>query len=147
LPSATRVHHLGIAVESIEKALGLYRALGLETAHETVVETERVKVAMLPAGDSRIELLEPLGPESPIARFLAKHGEGLHHVALAVDNLDEAIARLADSGARLVSEPGIGAEGYRYVFVHPKSAGGVLLELVEAPAAEDPPFKGAPVSP
>jgi methylmalonyl-CoA epimerase len=124
---------LGIAVESIEEALGFYRdALGLEAVHETRVEAEKVRVAMLPAGEPRIELLEPTAADSPIARFLAKRGEGLHHVALEVDDLDAAVRRLLESGARLISEePRIGAEGYRYVFVHPKSARGVLLELIE----------------
>lgn len=128
-----RIHHLGVAVRSISHALLLYRdALGMEVAHETVVEAEKVKAAMLPAGDARIELLEPTEEDSVVGRFLAKHGEGLHHVAVEVADLDAAVARLRAQGARLIdAEPRIGAEGYRYVFVHPASAGGVLLELVE----------------
>lgn len=133
MADSPKIHHLGIAVESIDQALALYEdALGLKTAHRTAVEAEGVNVAMLPAGEGRIELLEPSTPDSPVGRFLAKHGEGLHHVALAVPDLDAAIERLKASGARLISEEArIGAEGYRYVFVHPKSAGGVLLELIE----------------
>lgn len=128
-----RIHHLGVAVRSISDALAFYRdALGMEVAHETAVETEKVKAAMLPAGDARIELLEPTEQDSVIGRFLAKRGEGLHHVAVEVEDLDAAVARLRRQGARLIDpEPRVGAEGYRYVFVHPASAGGVLLELVE----------------
>lgn len=133
MPANPRIHHLGIAVRSIEAALRLYRdTLGMEVAHTAVVEAEKVKVAMLPAGESRIELLEPLEPDSAVGRFLAARGEGLHHVAMAVEDLDEAVERLRASGARLAStEVRIGAEGYRYVFLHPKSAHGVLLELIE----------------
>ena len=133
MADSAKIHHLGIAVQSIDEALELYEgALGLRAAHRTTVEAEGVSVAMLPAGEGRIELLEPSKPDSPVGRFLAKHGEGLHHVALAVEDLDAAIEKLKASGARLISEEArIGAEGYRYVFVHPKSAGGVLLELIE----------------
>jgi methylmalonyl-CoA epimerase len=129
---------LGIAVASIDKALELYRdALGLHVAHEALVEAEQVRVAMLPAGEPRIELLEPTAPDSPIGRFLETEGEGLHHVAITVDRLDTVIAKLEEAGVRLVSnEIRTGAEGYRYVFVHPKSAGGVLLELIERPSIE-----------
>lgn len=133
MPAKPRIHHLGVAVRSISDALVLYRdALGLEVAHETVVDAEQVKVAMLPAGETRIELLEPTEESSVIGRFLAKRGEGLHHVAMEVDDLDAAVAELESKGLRLVNaEPRIGAEGYRYVFVHPASSGGVLLELIE----------------
>ena len=134
MPGTTRIHHLGVAVRSIDAALELYRdALGLEVAHEEVVAAEKVKVAMLPAGGPRIELLEPTEAGSVLGRYLEKHGEGLHHVALEVDDLDAVVRALLGRGARLVDpQPRIGAEGYRYVFVHPASAGGVLLELVEA---------------
>ncbi|MEZ5397090.1 MAG: methylmalonyl-CoA epimerase [Bryobacterales bacterium] len=133
MTDAAKIHHLGIAVESIDKALAFYEgALGLKAEHRSTVETEGVNVAMLPTGESRIELLEPCRPDSPIARFLDKRGEGLHHVALCVPDLDAAIERLLAQGARLIHEEArIGAEGYRYLFVHPKSAGGVLLELIE----------------
>ena len=134
MSDSPRIHHLGVAVRSIDDALELYRdALGLEVAHRGSVPAEKVKVAMLPAGGPRIELLEATEPDSPIGRFVEKRGEGLHHVAVEVQDLDAAVRSLAARGARLVNpEPRIGADGYRYVFVHPESAGGVLLELVEA---------------
>lgn len=128
-----RIHHLGVAVSSLDDALKFYRdALGLDAAQTVEVEQEKVRVAMLPAGEARIELLEPTAADSPIAKFLAKRGDGLHHIALRTDDLDAAVERLKREGARLVTEEiQIGAEGYRYVFVHPKSTGGVLLELIE----------------
>jgi methylmalonyl-CoA epimerase len=125
--------HLGIAVRSLAEAVGFYeRMLGLKvTGYETIVQ-EQTKVAMVPLGDTRIELLEATAPESPIARFLAKRGPGLHHICLRVPDLAAAVTRLRESGARILNEePGVGAGGHRYVFVHPSSAGGVLLELVE----------------
>lgn len=127
------IDHIGIAVRSIDEALGLYRdALGLDPVSRTVVEHERVEAAVLPTGGGRIELLQPTSDDSVIARFLRRRGQGVHHVALRVDNLEEAIETLRTSGRRLVTDRiQIGAEGYRYVFVHPGSTGGVLLELVE----------------
>ena len=127
------VDHIGIAVRSLEQALKFYRdhlQLGVVGVEE--VAGEKVRVAMLPVGESRIELLEATADDSPIARFLAKRGEGLHHISLRVENIVEAIERLKAGGARLVhAEPRIGAGGHVYVFVHPESTGGVLLELVE----------------
>jgi len=130
------IDHLGIAVKSLAQAKKFYETLGLEITDEEVVEGEKVKVAMIPLGDSRIELLEPTGPDSTVGRFLEKRGEGLHHVALHVPELSHAVEELKASGARLISdEIKVGAGGHLYVFVHPSSAGGVLLELVqEAPA-------------
>lgn len=127
------IDHIGIAVRSIDEALGMYRdALGLDPVSRTVVEHERVEAAVLPTGGGRIELLQPTSDDSVIARFLRRRGQGVHHVALRVDNLEEAIETLRNSGRRLVTDRiRIGAEGYRYVFVHPGSTGGVLLELVE----------------
>lgn len=127
------IDHIGIAVRSIDEALGLYRdALGLDPVSRTVVEHERVEAAVLPTGGGRIELLQPTSDDSVIARFLRRRGQGVHHVALRVDNLEEAIETLRNSGRRLVTDRiQIGAEGYRYVFVHPGSTGGLLLELVE----------------
>ncbi|MDE0126022.1 MAG: methylmalonyl-CoA epimerase [Bryobacterales bacterium] len=127
------IDHIGIAVRSIDEALGMYRdALGLDPVSRTVVEHERVEAAVLPTGGGRIELLQPTSDDSVIARFLRRRGQGVHHVALRVDNLEEAIETLRNSGRRLVTDRiQIGAEGYRYVFVHPGSTGGVLLELVE----------------
>jgi methylmalonyl-CoA epimerase len=129
------IDHLGIAVKSLARARKFYENLGMEIHGEETVEAEKVKVAMVPCGESRIELLEPTSDDSPIAKFLAKRGEGMHHVALHVDNLQEAVDKLKASGARLINEEiKVGAGGHLYVFVHPQSTGGVLLELVqEAP--------------
>ncbi len=131
-PRMTQIDHLGIAVKSLAQAKEFYERLGLEVMPEETVEAERVRLAMVPVGESRIELLEPTSPDSPIAKFLAKRGEGLHHVALHVSDLSGTVERLKATGTRLISdEIRIGAGGHRYVFVHPSSAGGVLLELVE----------------
>jgi methylmalonyl-CoA/ethylmalonyl-CoA epimerase len=131
--SAARIDHIGIAVESLDEALEFYRgAVGIESKGLVAVPQEKVRVAMLPAGEPRIELLEATSDDSPIARFIAKRGEGLHHIAIKVPDLDAAVERLKAAGSRLVTEQvQTGAEGYRYVFVHPKSAHGVLLELLE----------------
>ena len=127
-----RIDHLGIAVASLEKALGFYeRQLGLSVSLRETVEQEKVKVAMLPAGDSRIELLEATGPDSIIAKFIEKRGEGLHHVAVKVPDLVSTVARLKQNGTRLLNDPRPGAGGHLYVFVHPSSTGGVLLELIQ----------------
>ena len=131
---AVAIDHLGIAVPNLDDALAFYESLGLGVSAREIVSTEKVHVAMLPAGDSRIELLEPTVPDSPIGKFLEKRGPGLHHVALRVPDLDAAIARLRASGARLLNEPRSGAGGHRYVFVHPASTGGVLLELIQESA-------------
>jgi LAO/AO transport system kinase len=128
---AVVIDHLGIAVPNLEQAAAFYESLGLAVAHRETVEREKVRVAMLPAGDSRIELLEPSAPDSPIAKFLEKRGGGLHHVALRVPDLAAAVERLRASGARLLNEPRPGAGGHLYVFVHPASTGGVLLELIQ----------------
>ena len=126
------IDHLGIAVKSLAQARKFYEGLGLEVHGEESVEGEKVRVAMLPVGDSRLELLEPTAEDSPIAKFLAKRGEGLHHVALHVDDLSGAVEQLKKQGARLISdEIKVGAGGHLYVFVHPASTGGVLLELVQ----------------
>lgn len=126
------IDHLGIAVKSLAEAKGIYEKLGLSISPEEVVEAEQVRLVMVPVGDSRLELLEPTSESSAIARFIAKRGEGLHHISLRVPDLSAAVERLKKDGVRLVSEDiKIGAGGHRYVFVHPSSAGGVLLELVE----------------
>ena len=128
--------HIGIAVHSLQESLRFYVDLiGLQVKTSETVESERVNVAMLPAGTElgapRIELLEPADGDSVIARFLEKHGPGLHHIALRVENLREITGRLESAGARLLNEPRRGAGGHTYVFVHPSSAGGVLLELIQ----------------
>jgi methylmalonyl-CoA epimerase len=127
------IDHLGIAVKSLSAAKSIYERLGLSVSPEEVVEAEQVRVVMVPVGESRLELLEPTSEGSVIAKFIAKRGEGLHHVSLRVPDLDVAVQRLKRDGVRLVSEEiKSGAGGHRYVFVHPSSTGGVLLELVEA---------------
>lgn len=126
-----RLDHLGIAVRSIAAAKGFYELLGMTVSHEETVEFEQVKTAMLPMGESRIELLEPTAEDSTIGRFLAKRGEGLHHVAVRVTGIDERFAAMQAAGVRLASDAvRVGAGGHRYFFVHPASTGGVLVELV-----------------
>jgi LAO/AO transport system kinase len=129
--AAASIDHLGIAVQSLQQAIPFYESLGLRVAFRETVAQERVEVAMLPAGNSRIELLEPATADSPIAKFLEKRGSGLHHVALRVPDLHAVVERLRASGARLLNEPRAGAGGHLYVFVHPASTGGVLLELIQ----------------
>lgn len=129
--------HIGIAVRSIAEARRLYETLGLRVVHEETVEHEQVRTAMIPAGDTRIELLEPTAPESTIGRFLAKRGEGLHHISLHVDDISAALETLKAQGARLVSEDiQTGAGGHLYFFVHPSSTGGVLLEICQDPITD-----------
>jgi LAO/AO transport system kinase len=131
--SVCSIDHLGIAVRSIEDALSFYAGqLGLEIASRETVEHEKVRLAMLPVGDSRIELLEALGPDSTIAKFIEKRGPGLHHVALRVPDLNAVIGRLESAGVRLLGPPQTGAGGHTYVFVHPAGTGGVLWELIQA---------------
>lgn len=126
------IDHLGIAVKSLTQAKKFYEKLGLEVMPEEIVEPEKVRLAMVPVGESRLELLEPTSPDSTIARFLERRGEGLHHVALHVPDLSGTVERLKAAGTRLISDDiKIGAGGHLYVFVHPSSSGGVLLELVE----------------
>jgi LAO/AO transport system kinase len=126
------IDHLGIAVKSLAAAKGIYEKLGLTISPEETVEQEKVRVAMVPVGESRVELLEATSEDSTIAKFIAKRGEGLHHVCLRVPDLGAVVAKLKNDGVRLVSEEiKTGAGGHRYVFVHPASTGGVLLELVE----------------
>jgi methylmalonyl-CoA epimerase len=128
----TAIDHLGIAVKSIAAAKAFYEKLGLTISPEEVVESEQVRLVMAQVGESRLELLEPTSESSSMARFLAKRGEGLHHVCLRVPDLKAVVSKLKNDGVRLVSdEIKAGAGGHKYVFVHPSSAGGVLLELVE----------------
>jgi LAO/AO transport system kinase len=129
--SPPAIDHLGIAVNSLPEAESFYASLGLQVTHHESVSAEKVNVAMLPAGDARIELLEPAAPDSPISKFLERHGPGLHHIALRVPDLRATATRLRESGARLLNEPREGAGGHLYVFVHPASTGGVLLELIQ----------------
>jgi methylmalonyl-CoA epimerase len=129
--------HIGLAVRSIAEARKLYESLGLAVVHEETIEQERVRTAMIPAGDTRIELLEPTGDDSPVGKFLAKHGPGLHHIAVHVEDISGTLETLKAQGARLISdEIQIGAGGHLYFFVHPASACGVLLEICQDPIAD-----------
>jgi methylmalonyl-CoA epimerase len=126
------IDHLGVAVKSLAAAKSIYEKLGLSVSPEETVEHEKVRLVMVPVGESRFELLEPTSEDSTIAKFIAKRGEGLHHVCMKVPDLRAAVERLKKDGVRLVSEEiKTGAGGHQYVFVHPSSAGGVLLELVQ----------------
>jgi methylmalonyl-CoA epimerase len=127
-----KIDHIGIAVKSLTASKAIYEKLGLAISPEETVEQEQVRLVMVAVGDSRLELLEPTSDSSTIAKFIAKRGEGLHHVCLQVPDLPAAVQRLKKDGVRLVSEEiKTGAGGHRYVFIHPSSTGGVLLELVQ----------------
>jgi len=127
------IEHIGIAVRSLEEATKTYEeSLGLEVEGIEKVEDQGVRVAMLPIGESRIELLEPITPESPIEKFLAKRGPGIHHIAVRVDNIEESLEKMKLAGVNLIDEsPRVGAGNKRIAFVHPSSTHGVMLELVE----------------
>ncbi|TGU74102.1 methylmalonyl-CoA epimerase [Geomonas terrae] len=129
-----KINHLGVAVTSIEEALPFYRdILGMNFAGIEEVPSQLVKVAFLSIGESKIELLEPTSPESPVAKFLEKNGPGVHHVAYGVKDIEATIARLVAGGTRMIdATPRIGAHGARIAFLHPKSSNGVLTELCEA---------------
>jgi methylmalonyl-CoA epimerase len=127
-----KIDHLGIAVKSLAAAKSIYEKLGMRVSPEETVEHEKVRLVMVPVGKSRLELLEATTEDSTIAKFIAKRGEGVHHICLRVPDLAAAVEKLKKDGVRLVSnEIKIGAGGHRYIFVHPQSAGGVLLELVD----------------
>jgi methylmalonyl-CoA epimerase len=128
-----KISHLGIATKGIDEALKFWQdALGLKNVHAETVEDQKVRVAMLPIGETNIELLEPTADDSPIAKFLEKRGGGIHHIAVEVENIEQSLAKLKAEGMRLIDEkPRVGAEGCLVAFVHPSSAGGVLMELVQ----------------
>lgn len=134
-----KLEHIGIATRELDEALGFWRgALGLEVADIEEVSEQGVRVAMLPVGETRIELLEPTRDDSPIAKFLEKRGAGIHHIAVRVDDIRGALEKLKQSGARLIDEtPRTGAGNCLIAFVHPSSAGGVLIELVEHTSEND----------
>lgn len=127
------VDHIGIAVRSLDESLKFYQeALGLHLHETEVVEEQKVRAALLPLGPSRIELLEATGEDSPIAKFIAKRGEGIHHICLEVDDIEAHLERLKAAGVRLIDEaPRRGVGGHKIAFIHPTSAHGVLIELVE----------------
>jgi methylmalonyl-CoA epimerase len=130
----TKLDHIGIAVRSLASAK-IYEDLGLTIAHTETVETQRVKTAFLSVGDANLELLEPTSPDSPIAKFIEKRGEGIHHICLRVDHLEEELVRLKAAGYRLINEaPVPGAHGCRVAFLHPSAGNGVLIELSEKTA-------------
>jgi methylmalonyl-CoA/ethylmalonyl-CoA epimerase len=128
-----KINHLGIATKGIDEALKFWQdALGLENVHTETVDEQKVRVAMLPVGDTRIELLEATAPDSPIQKFIEKRGGGIHHIAVEVEDIEDALSKLKAQNIRLIDEkPRVGAEGCLVAFVHPASADGVLLELVQ----------------
>ena len=132
-----KIHHIGIATNEISGAADIWDdLLGLQADHTEEVAGQKVRVCMLPVGESRLELLEPVSPDSPISKFLEKRGGGIHHIAVSVENIKATLRDLKDKGARLIDEePRVGAAGCLVAFIHPSSTGGVLLELVEDPRA------------
>jgi methylmalonyl-CoA/ethylmalonyl-CoA epimerase len=134
LSTVTRIHHIGVAVADLDESIRLYRtSLGAELVHRAASETEGLEAALLRVGDGEIELMSALRDDSPVGKFIAKRGPGLHHVAYGVTDIDAALAGAREAGLELIDfEPRIGLHGRRIAFVHPKSMGGVLTEFVEA---------------
>ena len=134
----TAIDHIGIAVASLDEALKFWeRSLGIKCTGVEEVAEQKVRTAFLPLGDTEVELLEATDPESPVAKFIEKRGEGIHHLAIRVENLEEALEKMKALGLRMIDEkPRYGAGGARIAFVHPKTAGGVLLELRERPGLD-----------
>ena len=132
----SRIDHIGVAVEQIEPALELYRdALKLEVAHREVVESQGVEAVLLDVGENHVELVAPLSADTPVGKFIARNGPGLHHVAYQVTDIDATLAALAGAGLELIdSRPRVGIRDSRVAFLHPRSTGGVLTEIVQ-PAA------------
>lgn len=128
-----RIDHVGVAVEDLEGALALYgESLAMPTAHRETVEEQGVEAVLLDVGPSHVELLRPLGPDTPVGKFLAKQGPGLHHVAYGVDDIEQTLAQLEDRGVRLLdAQPRAGIRGSRVAFLHPAATGGVLTEIVQ----------------
>ena len=132
-PVFGRIDHIGVAVEDVDAAIALYQdSFEMELAHRETVEEQGVEAVLLDVGDGHVELLAPLGPDTPVGKFMAKNGAGLHHVAYAVDDIDAALEQIAAAGLRLIdSEPRVGIRDSRVAFLHPRSTGGVLTEIVE----------------
>jgi methylmalonyl-CoA epimerase len=128
-----RIDHIGVAVEDIDAAIELYEgSFEMELAHRETVESQGVEAVLLDVGDGHVELLAPLGPDTPVGKYMAKNGAGLHHVAYAVDDIDATLEKLAAAGLQLIdSEARVGIRGSRVAFLHPRSTGGVLTEIVE----------------
>lgn len=133
-----RIDHIGVAVEDLDAGLELYgNSFDMELAHRETVESQGVEAVLLDVGEGHVELLRPLGPDTAVGKFLARKGPGLHHVAYAVADIDGTLARLAAAGLELInSEPRVGIRGSRVAFLHPRSTGGVLTEIVE-PSGEE----------
>jgi methylmalonyl-CoA/ethylmalonyl-CoA epimerase len=132
-----RIDHIGVATDDLDGALALYeKTLGMPLAHRETVESQGVEAALVDVGEGHVELLRPLGPDTPVGKHLEKRGPGLHHVAYAVGDIDDVLERLKGAGVELIdSEPRVGIRGSRVAFVHPRSTGGVLTEIVQ-PAEE-----------
>jgi methylmalonyl-CoA/ethylmalonyl-CoA epimerase len=130
-----RIDHIGVAVEDLDEAIRLYgERLGMPLQHRETVEEQGVEAVLLGVGDSHVELLQPLGPDTAVGKFLERSGPGLHHVAYGTDDIESALDAARDAGLALIDEqPRTGIRGSRVAFLHPKSTGGVLTELVEAP--------------
>jgi methylmalonyl-CoA/ethylmalonyl-CoA epimerase len=128
-----RIDHIGVAVRDLEATISLYEGtLGMPLVHRETVDSQGVEAALLDVGDGHVELLRPLGEETPVGRFLERRGEGLHHVAYAVDDIDATLERLRDAGLELIdSEPRVGIRNSRVAFLHPKATGSVLTEIVQ----------------
>lgn len=128
-----RIDHIGVAVEDIDAAIALYGdSFEMELAHRETVESQGVEAVLLDVGDGHVELLAPLGPDTPVGKYLAKNGSGLHHVAYAVDDIDATLEKLSAAGLQLIdAEPRVGIRDSRVAFLHPRSTGGVLTEIVE----------------
>ncbi len=129
----TKLDHIGIAVKNIDEALAFYRdTLGISSEGEEVIEEQKVKVAFLPLGDTELELLESTSPDGPVAKFIEKRGEGIQHIALRVENIEEALKELKEKDFRLIDQqPRYGAGNAKIAFLHPKATGGILLEISE----------------
>jgi methylmalonyl-CoA/ethylmalonyl-CoA epimerase len=128
-----RIDHIGVAVSSIEDSIALYRdSFGMAEQHRETVEEQGVKAVLLEVGEGHVELIEPLSPDSGVAKFIERNGEGMHHVAYQTDDIDAALERVKAAGLRLIDEEArVGIRGSRVAFLHPKGTGGVLTELVE----------------
>jgi methylmalonyl-CoA/ethylmalonyl-CoA epimerase len=128
-----RIDHVGLAVSDLDAGIALYeKKFGMPVAHREKVESQGVEAALLDVGEGHVELLQPLGPETVVGKFIAKRGEGLHHVAYAVEDIDATLARLKEAGVDLIDqEARVGIRGSRVAFLHPKATGSVLTELVE----------------
>ena len=128
-----RIDHIGVATEDLDGAIALYEGtLGMPVAHRETVESQGVEAVLLDVGEGHVELLRPLGPDTPVGKYLAKKGPGLHHVAYAVDDIEGVLGSLRDAGIELIdAEPRVGIRDSRVAFVHPRSTGGVLTEIVE----------------